>query len=535
MPTEKDQNGNDEIKDDDKTRLLDLYNNATSNFQKSFSILLGFALIFVFVFLLPYVSSLEKSYSIDHRLATLAGNINKHSQNILYLESARNGLQNLSSELTKFPSELDKSFINLKIVQISQDSGNFMTKVNTFFSQPRTQDDLNMFSKILSNLAQRVNSLTNSSTQIGDKFDTCNSVNTSLRNYCNVIEKINRQVEGFVNTYRIKYGTQNSSYRFPTCDTEFHFGTNEWASCNLGEKIRLELEQFNQILLQNVSHQLSLIDNNSQLLGLQKLQKGINDLKNHSYETGKKTFSMNESNSPTLGGGLAQLEKLTNDIHKFQQAYNNTIEPSRVKFDSEIKQLVEQHNFESRNLTLTKMSLLEDRQRSVSDRNKLEYRLNQTQFPFGKLPINLDESIAAFPVALAIGFLVSASYLANSIQLRKELHSWYRVKYKDSDKSLLDQRISLIAPLWVDPSNSKATRIMKFTIFLIPFFTFILSAVLIFYYIVFRQDNQILASLFSYGSFSNPLTYAGLYLVCAGFFIYGTLNTLREIRSYSRL
>ena len=61
MPNEKDQNGNSEIKDDDKTRLLDLYNSASSNFQKSFSILLGFALIFLFVFLLPYISSLEKA------------------------------------------------------------------------------------------------------------------------------------------------------------------------------------------------------------------------------------------------------------------------------------------------------------------------------------------------------------------------------------------------------------------------------------------------------------------------------------------
>ena len=474
---------------------------------------------------------MEKSYSIDHRLETLAANIDKHSQNILHFELARYGLQNLSSELTKFPSELDKSFINLKLEQIPQDLRNSVSKVNAIISQPQSQDTLNALSKILSNLSKKVNSLTKPSTPIVDKSDTCDSVNASLRNYCNQNEKIHRQVEQFVNTFQTKYGTQNSSYRFPACDSKLPFGTNEWASCNLGEKIRFELEQFNQILLHNVSQPLSLIDNKSQPLELQELQKEINDLKNHSYETGKKTFSMNEPTSSASGS--AQLGKLTNDIHVFQLAYNKTIEPSRVKLDNEIKQLVKLQDSESRNLNLTKMSLLEDRQRSVSDRNKLEYRLNQTQFPFGKLPINLDESIAAFPVALAIGFLVSASYLANSIQLRKELHSWYKVKYKDADKSLLDQRISLIAPLWIDPSNSNATRIMKFIIFMIPFLTFILSAVLIFYYIVFRQDNQILASLFSYGSFSNPLAYAGLYSVCAGFFIYGILNTWREIRSYS--
>jgi hypothetical protein len=487
---------------------------------------------FFSVILLPYVSTLEKSYSIDHQLTTLSSDINKHSQNIYYLKSAEDGLQNLNWLLTKFPSELDKSFINLKLIQISLELNNFTIKVNKFLNQPQSEDKLNKLSGILSKLSQQVNSIFNFKSSTGDNFTICNKMNTTLRTYCNLNEKIHSQIEQFVNILHTNYGLKNTSYLFPICDIKFHYGTNEWADCNLNEKIHSQIEQFNQVLLQNVSSHLKSISNNSQLSELQELQNAFNDLKNHSYKIGPNIYSKSKSNLNTTGTELSQLTKLSDDVRVFQQARNKTIEPTRVKFDINIKQQGKQQDFELKQLNATKMLLLKDRYKSILDRDKIEARLNQTQFPFGKLPINLDESVAAFPLALGIGFILSASYLAYSIHLRKELHNWYKVKYKDTEKRLLDQRISLIAPLWIDPINSKTTRIFKFIIFIIPFIIFILSCYMIFYYIIFRQGNQILSSLFSYESFSNAWTYVGLYLICTGFFIYGTLNTLREIRRY---
>lgn len=528
MVKDKESIDNGEIRDDDATRLLDTYQSASSNFQKSFSILMGFALIFVFIFLFPYISNLDKSYDIDARIAMLDANITKHNQNILLLDSARSGLENLSSILKEFPSELDKTFVKLKVIQISHGVNKFMTNVNRFLSQPQSQDKLNELSKLMSNLSERINSLTNDKTPFSNEFDTCEKLNSSLRNFCNQSEKIHHQLNQFVDTNKIKYGTQNSSYLFPGCDSKFQFATNEWASCNLREKIESQLDQISWTLLQNVSIPIKLIDNRSHVSELQILQSGISDLKNSSHQISSKKLFLNES-------GRTEYENFKKDINIFRQAYNNTIEPTRVKFHNEIIQQGIQQGSESRNLNLTKNLLLKDRQSSLLDRNKLEYRLNQTEFPFGKIPINLDESIAAFPVALGVGFLISASYLANSIQLRKELHVWYKSKYKEVTKSLLDERIALIAPLWIDPSNSVNIRIMKFTVFMIPLFTFILSIFLISNYVLFRHGNEILSSLFSYGASLNPFIYLGIYLVCSAFFLYGIFITIIAIRSYPKV
>jgi hypothetical protein len=285
--------------------------------------------------------------------------------------------------------------------------------------------------------------------------------------------------------------------------------------------------------LQNISSPLKLIGNNSQLLEIQNLQKAFNDLRNYSFKAGPKIFSMGNSSPNTTREGLSLLTSLSDDIRFFKKEYNETIEPTRAKFVNDIQQQGQRQASELEQLNGEKMLLIEERRNSTEDRKKIEARINQTQFPFGRLPINLDESIAAFPVALGIGFILSASYLVNSINLRKELHNHYKIKYKDTETKNIDQRISLLASLWIDPTKSKSARIAKFVIFIIPFLIFVLSCYMIFYYIIFRDENQFLTSLFSYGFFINAWTYTGLYLLCAALFIYGTFNALAAIRRYS--
>src|ERR687892_1564448 len=96
MPENNSTNDSPEINGEDEKRLLDLYQNEYKKFEKSFGILLGFALVFLFIILLPYISILEEGYSINQELANLTSDINKHIQNINYLNSAENGLRNLS-------------------------------------------------------------------------------------------------------------------------------------------------------------------------------------------------------------------------------------------------------------------------------------------------------------------------------------------------------------------------------------------------------------------------------------------------------
>ena len=284
--------------------------------------------------------------------------------------------------------------------------------------------------------------------------------------------------------------------------------------------------------MQNISSPLNLINNDSQLSGIQDLRRAFNDLKNNSLRVGPEIYSMSNSNPNPSERGLSLLTTLSDDIRVFNEVYNKTIEPTRAKFFNDIQLQINRQDSELKKLDGTKMLLFKERNNSIADRGRIEARLNQTQFPFGPLPVNLDESIPAFPVALGIGFILSASYLVNSIHLRKELHSQYQKKYKEGNKENIEHRISLIASLWVDPAKSRTSRTVKFFIFIIPFLIFLLSCYLAFYYIVFREENQILSSLFSYGSFNSAWAYGGIYLLCAGLFIYGILNTLMAIRRY---
>jgi hypothetical protein len=166
----------------------------------------------------------------------------------------------------------------------------------------------------------------------------------------------------------------------------------------------------------------------------------------------------------------------------FQKLYNQTIEGAQGKFENQIKMQGDELN----RLKSKEIELLQERVQVVSNKNKVEARLNQTQFPFGKLPVSLDESVAAFPIALGIGFLVYVSLLYNVIRLRRELHIWY--KRKDQGTNALDeQKISLLAPLWVDPIDTKIHQSLKFVILLIPFIIFIVSCYLTSYYIFLDQ------------------------------------------------
>jgi len=86
----------------------------------------------------------------------------------------------------------------------------------------------------------------------------------------------------------------------------------------------------------------------------------------------------------------------------------------------------------------------------------------------------------AYPISLASGFLLSKVFLSESIRLRRYIHRIYQKKQKRED-IVKNQRIYLIAPLWLDPANPDQNKIMQFLILLLPFVIFLLSIVMISY------------------------------------------------------
>src|SRR5690606_13819034 len=74
----------------------------------------------------------------------------------------------------------------------------------------------------------------------------------------------------------------------------------------------------------------------------------------------------------------------------------------------------------------------------------------EIETPFGTLPIGLNELTLLFPVLMAAGFMLCSSLFVESLLLRREFHGLTRAT--DPEGVVLpDERIALIAPLWIDP------------------------------------------------------------------------------------
>jgi hypothetical protein len=165
--------------------------------------------------------------------------------------------------------------------------------------------------------------------------------------------------------------------------------------------------------------------------------------------------------------------------------------------------------------------------------NEIEDRLKQIEFPFGKIPIGLDESIFLFPVGLAVGFLICASILGNTIRLRKDIHTRYKIKKDAGANSIADQKVDLIAPLWIDPISKKFYQLLKLMIFLVPLVMFVVSLYLISHIWGIINRDQ-LAGVFVNSSINNLLIHGGLYILSFGFFIYGCWRIFVELRNYKK-
>jgi cell division protein FtsB len=89
----------------------------------------------------------------------------------------------------------------------------------------------------------------------------------------------------------------------------------------------------------------------------------------------------------------------------------------------------------------------EDIQKSEESLNNA---LKNIKTRFGKLGLELEDSILLAPVAFSAIFLVAALNLCKNIQLRKSFHRLFQAR--DPQKvALTDSEIALAMPLWLDP------------------------------------------------------------------------------------
>jgi hypothetical protein len=204
---------------------------------------------------------------------------------------------------------------------------------------------------------------------------------------------------------------------------------------------------------------------------------------------------------------------LDDKINRFWEIHGSGIEKQSDLLNTEIIRLQRtKAEFDSL------LADLQERETQVAS------RLNQIEFPFGKLPIGLSESIAVFPIILAIGFLLLAILLRDTIQLRKSYHLLYQ--RKDPNKEILtDEQIMLIAPLWIDPLNPNKKNIISLIILSIPFLIFIVSCIMILY-------SWTIPGLLRLEETLNWWLYGGMFSLSFLLFIYGYRQIARELQLY---
>jgi hypothetical protein len=117
-----------------------------------------------------------------------------------------------------------------------------------------------------------------------------------------------------------------------------------------------------------------------------------------------------------------------------------------------------------------KLKELQERKDNAAD------RLREIEFPFGSIPIDINESILFFPIGISAGFWISASLLGDTLKLRKRYHDLIgKDKTKPEIKineQKINEHLSLLYPIWIDPATRLTIRIVKLVILSVPLIIF---------------------------------------------------------------
>jgi hypothetical protein len=163
---------------------------------------------------------------------------------------------------------------------------------------------------------------------------------------------------------------------------------------------------------------------------------------------------------------------------------------------------------------------LNDRLKKLTSKeNETADRLKEIEFPFGNIPIGINEFILFFPVGISAGFWISASLLGDSLQLRKRYHNFVHTidkttidkNNKDVKGRKINENLSLLYPIWIDPITSLPIRAVKLVILSVPAIIFVALIYVLsdsWHIIISQQD---LEGLFIGNSRDNVILYIASY------------------------
>lgn len=244
-------------------------------------------------------------------------------------------------------------------------------------------------------------------------------------------------------------------------------------------------------------------------IDLESLESGLANLQGNFESELDKSPDFWES----FSGKAEFFSKLEEEVDYFWREAGSGIEKQYQELDTKLSDLQ------------TKRSILEEQQKLLrGEEDRLAERLNQIEFPLGKLPISLNEAVAIFPLILVIGFVQMAALLIETTRLRGAYHQLSR--QKDPNRAVLtDEQVALIAPLFVDPSDRIQSLAIRSFILLVPLLIIVVSGGLIIYSWVIPEIDYKTVEF-------NLWLYSSLYLMGISIYIYSFRRVMLNTRRY---
>jgi hypothetical protein len=155
--------------------------------------------------------------------------------------------------------------------------------------------------------------------------------------------------------------------------------------------------------------------------------------------------------------------------------------------------------------------------------------LENVEFPIGKIPISLKDTIVLFPVALVGGFLSSTQLHVRAIELRKKYHEQKLKEECDENKEFDIEKVSLVAHPWLDPYDNYFVKSVKVATLLIPLAGF-KASVLVIHYLVPSSPTFAKAL----GLDVKEVFTTIIYPVLIGLYAYGIVDLCYNYRKYEK-
>ena len=533
--------GIDNIDTDYLKKTLNLYEEKSKTLTRTLAILLGVAIFFLFIIFIPYVSILEEEQSISNKKENVQ-NISK------IFRSIQNETNKLNSTLHIKQHDVDKFLIYI-ISNYTENVDKCHNKKNAVRLIQINNNEISTVKKSIKH-----NSFWN--------LDVCNKLGitkepnftTTLHFYLNDLNNNEKKSKAYIfynGMNKSKQPLVSSELNRESIDmleyynSTWHVGSPFWLQHNAKNKINSLFNEYNDSLLK-INQKIILIHKitDNSLIEKSKISKIVNNLNNSLINLDGNLTKLKDNYYKIIPIAVQKEFNIP-----FKEAFSNPSQETLLKNATSFNLLITQElekmrpiftdinnaiNLQLKEYVLISNSLDSNLKLLKDKENETSNRLKEIEFPFGKIPVSINQSISFFPIGLGIGFLICSILLADTIKLRKAYYNEITKDNTHNEKKERGKKISIMAPLWIDPTTRKTYQIIKFIIILMPLVFFGISI----YYISHSWDliinNKELDNIFIGNNISNMVIYIVSYIISIGFFIYGCGRIIMEIRNYPK-